>query len=91
MSKQVPDLAWDISEWDKDADLSLSNIRYNIEHTFLSNGLALPSAIACRHDQARDLFVAFDPPYVKRENGICSIGTPYGDLAIKEISKLSLQ
>lgn len=53
------ELAWDITDWDKDADLRLSNIRHNFMHTFVDNGLALPESIICRKDQEYPLLKDF--------------------------------
>jgi hypothetical protein len=49
--KQSTELAWDITDWDKDADLKEANFQYNLEQTFLKDGLILPASIICRLDQ----------------------------------------
>ena len=51
MNEQSTEMAWDISDWGISADLSASNIKYNLQKTFLSNGLILPASIICRYDQ----------------------------------------
>lgn len=58
-SKQSTELAWDITDWDKDADLSENNIIYNLQQTFLKDGLILPATIVCRRDQELRLMANF--------------------------------
>ena len=49
--KQSTELAWDISDWSDDADLSESNIRYNMERQFIKDGFVLPASIVCTRHQ----------------------------------------
>jgi hypothetical protein len=59
MSKQSTELAWDITDWDKDADLSETNVIYNLQNTFLKDGLILPASIVCRKEQEMKLRANF--------------------------------
>ena len=86
MSKQSTELAWDITDWDKDADLSESNIIYNLQNTFLKDGLILPASIICRAEQELKLRSNF---YIRGMNldedgtGIHSIHTDFGVFKLK--------
>jgi hypothetical protein len=81
--KQIADLAWDITDWDNDADLSESNLRYNMAHTFVDNGLVLPASIICRRDQEKTLLANFTSPYGPPFVGINTINTEYGEMKLK--------
>lgn len=84
MSKQSTELAWDITDWDKDGDLSESNIKYNLEHTFLANGLILPASIICRDDQKRTLQKQFSSLAPDGTN-IETINLGYGLMKLKAL------
>ena len=81
--KQVADLGWDITDWDKDADLSESNLKYNMLHTFVDNGLALPASIICRRDQEQALLKNFMSPFNPGFLGINTINTEFGSMKLK--------
>jgi hypothetical protein len=78
----LPELAWDITDWDKDADLGLSNIQYNFLQTFLNHSLALPASILCREDQKYQLIKAFAIiPY--DESPFHKIDVGFGPMVLK--------
>jgi hypothetical protein len=78
----LPELAWDITAWDKDADLSLSNIQHNFLHTFLNQSLALPASILCREDQKYQLLKAFAIPAYD-ESPFHKIDVGFGPMSLK--------
>lgn len=82
MNKQSKELAWDITDWDKDADLKEANFMHNLEETFLKNGLILPASVICRQDQEytlRGWYEQLDPD----GTGINMIYTPFGRFRLK--------
>jgi hypothetical protein len=84
MSKQSTELAWDISEWDADADLSESNIKYNMERQFLAQGFILPSSIVCNREQERKLKQLYSTLAPNLE-GIEAINLGYGVMRLKVV------
>lgn len=83
--RQSTELAWDITDWDKNADVSESNILYNLEQTFLKNGLILPASIVCRIDQEHELLRKCRM-LVGDGSGIKSINLQYGEFKLKVLS-----
>lgn len=83
MSKQSTQLAWDITDWDRDADLNIGNFSYNMHETFIKNGLILPAAIICRKDQERELLRAYDAQQGDLLTGIMTISNRYGVFKLK--------
>jgi len=84
MNKQAQELAWDISEWAEDADLSESNIRWNMEETFFKNGLALPSSIVVNHSQKNELLKQYKP-LAPDLNGIVAVDMGFGMMRLKVV------
>lgn len=81
--RQIADLAWDITDWDKGADLTESNLEYNMLHTFVDNGMALPASIICRYDQERTLISNFTSRFATPFAGINTISTKFGVMKLK--------
>lgn len=84
MTKQAQELAWDISDWDEEADISESNIRRNMEETFFKNGLTLPSSIVVRVDQRQRLLEEFRA-YAPNADGIYAIDLGFGAMRLKVV------
>jgi hypothetical protein len=78
MATQSLELAWDITDWELSAELSESNIMYNMQETFLKNGLLLPHAIVVRPDQANQLFSNFKNQMPVEAYGFNTITLPFG-------------
>lgn len=87
MNKQSTELAWDITDWDKDADLSEKNIIYNLQQTFLKDGLILPASIVCRAEQELKLrsefFKGYSFPETTDGTNINTIHTNFGVFKLK--------
>ena len=80
--KQSTELAWDITDWDKEADLKEANLLHNLQETFLKDGLIIPASIICRLDQElilRGWYKQLDPD----GTNINKIYTPFGTFKLK--------
>lgn len=76
------ELAWDITSWNEDADLSEVNIRQNFFDTFLHQNLALPASILCRRDQKVQLLKEFGIP-PDYETHFHKIDVGFGPMTLK--------
>lgn len=82
MIKQAQELAWDISDWEQDADLNQANIEYNMRETFFKNGLTLPSSIVVRPDQRHTLLEQFKH-LAPDMSGVDGINLGFGIMRLK--------
>lgn len=75
--EQIPELAWNILDWDSDADLGSDNLQYNMRETFVRRYDRLPKAWVVRPDQAHKLFQQFKT-IGPDANHFSVIDTPFG-------------
>ena len=57
--EQFDDVAFNIIDWNRDADLGADNILFNIRQLFINRSYGLPNAIVTRPDQAHALMRNF--------------------------------
>jgi hypothetical protein len=60
----------------------IKNIKYDLERTFLANGLILPASIVCRYDQERTIKKQFTVFPVDGTN-IDTVDLGYGVMKLK--------
>lgn len=84
MTRQAQELAWDISDWAEDADLTETNIEWNMRETFFKNGLTLPSSIVVRPDQRRELIEQYKH-LAPDMSGLDGINLGFGTMRLKVV------
>lgn len=57
--EQFNEVAFNIVDWDRDADLGADNIHHNMRQFFVSRNYGLPQSIVVRPDQAHTLMRDF--------------------------------
>lgn len=86
MLRTSAELAWDMTEWEHDADLSIKNLQGALLDTFVNIGLALPASIFCRQDQQVLLLKAYAViPYDATPFHQIDVG--FGPMKLKVFSK----
>lgn len=75
-------IAFDISEWESDADIGNGNLSYNLNQFYKVSG-AVPQVLIVREDQRRRIV----KDYIWRQEGdSLKYTTMYGDLVVKVIN-----